>query len=678
MQILAPAGNIDSLQAAVRSGADAVYLGVGSFNARRNADNFGDGGLTEAVKYCHGRGVEVHVTLNTLIRDEERKAFADTVCEVVTAGPDALIVQDWGAVDIIRSICPQIPLSASTQMAIHNIAGAKKLEELGFFQAVLARELSLREIAAIHRESSIRLESFVHGAHCMSVSGMCYMSAALGERSGNRGLCAQPCRLNFRCRGREYALSLKDLSFVEHISELEQAGVTTLKIEGRMKRPEYVAAAVHAVRQAIAGEKPDMEGLRDVFSRSGFTDGYLIGKRDVSMFGVRTLEDAQKSKEVLGKMAELYRRECPKNPVDMELKAQGDSLVLQLREGKELVRIEDRAEPSASSPLTEQIALRALGKTGGTPFTVGEVKLELEEGLLIPGSRVGELRRKGLELLLHKKSQARPYALKPLQNPSKLPQNPSKPLQNPTQKRVVLRFECIEQAFFPDYAEVRLPLKELEKAPELLKKGTVVAELPALIWPLEEEAVRRRLSKLKEVGLRQVSCGNLGIAALAKSLGLSIVGDLSLNISNSGALSFYEEMGFVSLVISPELAVHKAAALTGGRPKGVLVYGRMPLMYFRCCPAKGKNGCGSCEGRAELTDRMKMSFPLLCRDRQFSTLHNSVPLYIGDKERPSFDFELLYFTVETRQEAENIAGLYRKGQSLPFPRTTGMAYRNLK
>ena len=320
MQILAPAGNADSLAAAVRSGADAVYLGAGAFNARRNAENFGPGGLKAAIEYCHGRGVEVHVTLNTLIRDEEREAFLQTAREVIEAGADAVIVQDMGAAAYLRRLCPELPLSASTQMAIHNAAGAKKMEEMGFFQAVLARELSLKEIKYIHDNTNIRLETFVHGAHCMSVSGMCYMSAALGERSGNRGLCAQPCRLNFVCRGREYALSLKDLSFVAHIKELEQAGVTTLKIEGRMKRPEYVAAAVTAVRQARAGEQPDMEGLKKIFSRSGFTDGYLMGRRNLSMFGVRTEADARESRDVLGQMAGLYRREFPGVGVDITLK----------------------------------------------------------------------------------------------------------------------------------------------------------------------------------------------------------------------------------------------------------------------------------------------------------------------------------------------------------------------
>ena len=311
MEILAPAGNEQSLIAAVRSGADAVYLGTGAFNARRNADNFKDNSLAEAVNYCHGRGVKVYVTLNTLIRDEELPAFLTAAREVAEAGPDGVIVQDLAVAQVLKTICPDLPLVGSTQMSVHNAAGVKALEDMGFSRVVLARELTLEEIRAIRRETRAELEVFVHGALCMSVSGMCYYSAMMGERSGNRGLCAQPCRLNASCNGRPYALSLKDMSFITRVRDLEAAGVCSVKIEGRMKRPEYVAAAVTAVRTALEGKEPDMATLQAVFSRSGFTDGYLTGKRSVRMFGVRTAEDAAASKTVFGKLADLYRRECP-------------------------------------------------------------------------------------------------------------------------------------------------------------------------------------------------------------------------------------------------------------------------------------------------------------------------------------------------------------------------------
>lgn len=670
MQILAPAGNADSLAAAVRSGADAVYLGAGAFNARRNAENFGPGGLKAAIEYCHGRGVEVHVTLNTLIRDEEREDFLQTAREVIEAGADAVIVQDMGAAAYLRRLCPELPLSASTQMAIHNAAGAKKMEEMGFFQAVLARELSLKEIKYIHDNTNIRLETFVHGAHCMSVSGMCYMSAALGERSGNRGLCAQPCRLNFVCRGREYALSLKDLSFVAHIKELEQAGVTTLKIEGRMKRPEYVAAAVTAVRQARAGEQPDMEGLKKIFSRSGFTDGYLMGRRNLSMFGVRTEADARESRDVLGQMAGLYRREFPGVGVDMTLKTHGEAVTLTVGDGENIVTLEKRPEQTARSPLTKETARRNLSKTGGMPFYLREAQIDLPEGVLLAGSQISDMRREALEQLLTLRSRGRAYTLQDCEVTAVSPCLPGK-------RELRLRFEQEEQAFFPEGVRVQLPVEVLEKCPELLEKD-VIGELPALVWPLEEERLKNRLLVLKEQGLKAVAAGNVGTAALALALGLEVHGDAPLNITNTDSLLFYEGMGLKSLTLSMELPLQHGAKLGGSIKRGILAYGHLPLMYFRCCPAQGPGGCGGCQGRPVITDRLRKSFPLVCHGRRYTTLHNGVPLYLGDRERPAFDFETLYFTTETPEQCRQIYALYRQGKPFDGERTTGLAFRLLK
>lgn len=671
MQILAPAGNRDSLEAAVRSGADAVYLGVGAFNARRNAQNFGDGGLKEAVAYCHGRGVQVHVTLNTLIRDEEREDFVRAAEEVLEAGADAVIVQDMGAAMYLKTLCPQLPLSASTQMAIHNAAGAKRMEELGFFQAVLARELSLKEIAHIHNQTGIHLETFVHGAHCMSVSGMCYMSAALGERSGNRGLCAQPCRLNFVCRGREYALSLKDLSFVEHIRALEEAGVTTLKIEGRMKRPEYVAAAVTAVRAARAGEKPDMEGLKKVFSRSGFTDGYLMGKRNISMFGVRTVEDAQKSKDVLGQMAGLYRREFPKVPVAMTLVQKDGALTLIAEDGENRETAFAPLETQDCGVLSEETAVKNLSKTGGTPFYLSKSRVVLEEGLRFPGSGIGALRREVLEKLLEKRSRGVAYTIRPCQVEKAA-------VYTPKTTCLRLRFEEEKQVFFPAGCQVQLPIDLLEKHPEWLEKEGVLGELPALVWPLEEEKLRERLLALKEKGLNTLIAGNMGTAALGLELGFRVQGDGTLNITNSHALGYYEDMGLEGVTLSMELPLKQGERLGGTVSRGIYGYGRLPLMYFRCCPAQGEKGCGACNGRPVVTDRMQKTFPLVCHGRRFTTLHNSVPLYLGHKSRPAFDFETLYFTVETGEECREIYEQYTHNQPPAFAYTTGLAFRALK
>ena len=289
-EILAPVGGKEQLLAAVRAGADAVYLGAKNFNARRSAANFGETELSEAVAYCHARNVKVHVTLNTLVTDSELPALLEEIREIAESGADAVIVQDLAVAKLLREHCPEIAMHASTQMTVHDLAGVKEAQRLGFSRVVLSRELSLEEIKAIAAGTDVELEVFVHGALCMCMSGACYLSSMIGGRSGNRGMCAQPCRLDFRFGEKDHALSLKDMSYVEHIRELAAAGVCSFKIEGRMKRPEYVAVVTKAYRAAIDGRRVtenDMQQLEAVFSRQGFTQGYYEGKTGQSMFGTR-------------------------------------------------------------------------------------------------------------------------------------------------------------------------------------------------------------------------------------------------------------------------------------------------------------------------------------------------------------------------------------------------------
>ncbi|MBQ9922984.1 MAG: U32 family peptidase [Clostridia bacterium] len=673
MEILAPAGNEQSLVAAVRSGADAVYLGTGAFNARRNADNFKDNSLAEAVNYCHGRGVKVYVTLNTLIRDEELPAFLDAAREVAQAGPDGVIVQDLAVVKVLKTICPDLPLVGSTQMSVHNAAGVRALEDMGFSRVVLARELTLEEIRTIRAETRAELEVFVHGALCMSVSGMCYYSAMMGERSGNRGLCAQPCRLNSSCNGRPYALSLKDMSFITRVRDLAAAGVCSVKIEGRMKRPEYVAAAVTAVKAALNGEQPDMATLQAVFSRSGFTDGYLTGKRNVRMFGVRTVEDAAASKTVFGRLAELYRREYPGVPVDLSLTVGDD--VLSLTAADEAGNVAQAAAPiqrADMAPLTEDIARRNLGKTGGTPFTVRSCRVDLPEGLPVPGSVVNGLRREALDQLLEMRSRGNGYALHAMAAPETRPRSPG----NQTLR---LRFERAEQVFFASGIEaISLPFEQIEQHPALLAESTPLwAELPQLVWPLEEQTILDRLLALKEKGLRDAVAQNVCELVLARRAGLTVHGGPTLNISNTLSLETYEAMGLADATLSFELPLKMGGRLGGERPRGILGYGRFPIMQFRACPARGEQGCGGCAGRPELVDRKGVVFPMICHDRRYTTLLNSVPLYLGDKSLPPFDFVTLYFTTEDRKTCQQVYEGYRKGAAPWFDRTSGLAFRTL-
>ncbi|MEG1777996.1 MAG: U32 family peptidase, partial [Angelakisella sp.] len=413
MEILAPVGGSEQLLAAVRSGANAVYLGSKGFNARRNAQNFDREGLARAVRYCHGRGAAVHVTLNTLFTDDETLRLVDEIELIATSGADAVIVQDMGVAALVRSCCPTLAMHASTQLSVHSVAGALFMKEMGFSRLVLARELTAAEIKEIKDKSGLEVEVFVHGALCMSMSGNCYLSALLGERSGNRGLCAQPCRLNFIARGREYALSLKDLSLIEQMDELVAAGVDSIKIEGRMKRPEYVSAAVTACKQKLAGEQPDMEKLQAVFSRSGFTDGYFAGKRDVNMFGYRRKEDVTAAAGVLGELAAVYRGENPLIPIAMKFTMKYDCPVTH-----SVTLSGEPPQKAINRPTDIELVRRGAEKLGGTPFLLRQLKAELDDGLMVPISAINSLRSAAAQQLLAAREETKPHQFTP---PAKLP-----------------------------------------------------------------------------------------------------------------------------------------------------------------------------------------------------------------------------------------------------------------
>ena len=667
MEILAPVGGEEQLLAAVRSGADAVYLGTKAFNARRKADNFGDDDLKKAVSFCHGRGVRVHVTVNTLVTDAELPALYDTVKEVADSGADAVILQDMAAVSLFRDHAPSIPRHASTQMCVHNAEGAKLMQELGFSRAILARELSLKEIQKIRDAVDIELETFVHGALCMGFSGQCLLSAMLGERSGNRGLCAQPCRLDFRAGNRSYALSLKDACLVPHLRELQDAGVCSLKIEGRLRRPEYVAAAVDACRKALNGEPYDLSLLEKVFSRSGFTDGYLTGKRNLSMFGVRTEVDKAESAAVLGQLSGLYRRELSRVPVDMALTVQPDTPAsLTVSDGVHTVTVSGEAPEAVRSKPME--ARPALEKTGGTPFVLRELAENCDPGYT---AKLNPLRREALEKLLALREQVMPHELVGAFAPE-TPEN------RKTQPKLRLRFETKEQVFdCPEAEKLYLPLEEIDA--EILEKygERLIGELPRLAFPTLEDSLRERLQALKDAGLKTVCAGNPGTVHMALSLGFTVSGGFDLNILNSRSLREWERIGVSETLLSLENNMKNVPKLGGSIPRGLVCYGRLPLMLYRCCPMQGKSGCGSCDGRQTIRDRQGTDFTVLCHRKQYSTLLNAVPLYVGDKDLRGVDFITAYFTTESREECGNIAALLRERKPFPDARTLGPYYRTM-
>ena len=673
---------MESLIAAVRCGTDAVYLGAKNFNARRNAQNFDDENFVQAVQYCHARGVNVYVTLNTLVFDSELDAVADEICMLADCAVDGLIVQDLAVATMARRICPSLPLHASTQMTIHNAEGAKTLEALGFTRVVLARELSEKEIIQIAKETDIELEMFVHGALCMSVSGQCYISAMLGERSGNRGLCAQPCRLNFTSDGREYALSLKDLSLIPQMEKLKSLGVAALKIEGRMKRPEYVAAAVTACRAALDGKKPDMDTLRAVFSRSGFTDGYFAGRRDIGMFGSRTKEDVTAAAPVLAQLAALYKDEAQRSPVDMALTLrEGVPATLEATDGTFSAKTEGPIpEAAIKQPLTRELAERSLCKTGGTPFCLNTLQCELQSGLTLPISALNRMRKEALETLERLRTEREPLPCDRSANPDISPA-----VHEPEMPELRMRFRLVSQLsdeVTVAAARVILSIEEIAAHREIIPAlgEKLIGELPLMVFQDAEERIRGLLRELKEAGLTDVMAGNLGTLRMARELGFIVHADYSLNLLNSRALQAVRELGASDATLSFEIGLKQAARLAGDTPRGIIAYGHLPLMTFRNCPVKGEKGCGGCAEQSTLTDRMNKQFSVVCRNRAYSQLLNSVPLYLADKQEQlgNLDFITLYFTTEDSEACKAIAGQYETQAPLVGPFTRGLYFRSLQ
>lgn len=676
-EILAPVGGDEQLIAAVRSGADAVYLGTKNMNARRNASNFDAEELKKAVAYSHAHNVKVYVTLNTLLFDDELPLLLDELKSVCEAGADAFIVQDLAVAKLAKETCPEIALHGSTQMSVHNVWGVQALKEMGFERVVLARELSLEEIKTIKKSvPDMQLEVFVHGALCMSVSGMCYLSAMIGERSGNRGLCAQPCRLDFKCKNRDYALSLKDMSYISRIEELEKIGVDSFKIEGRMKRPEYVAAAVDACQKAINKEYADVETLKAVFSRSGFTDGYLTGKRSLNMFGHRTKEDVQAASGVLKKLSNLYKSERPSVKADMKLILSTESSVLEVSAlGKNVSFSEDAAVYEPEHALSLDKVNMLLSKTGGTAFLPGEIEFEAFDGAMLPYSTLNKMRREALSKLYDKLESPQPKKFVQVKMPKY-----NKRLQNET---LLLRgrFAHAAQVCCGDiFDKIILPIEEILKNKNVVEKfgNKLIAELPALVFPEYCEKVKKNIDDLKSIGVSDVACDNIGLLEYCKNLDFRLHGNFGLNITNSVSLTEYaERFKPEDAVVSFEMPMSKIAKLEAPLPIGVVGYGYLPLMRFRACPFRDEKGCGSCKGGGVISDRLNNSFELICEKRRYSTLLNSVPLCISDKDIKT-DFVLLYFNNENESEIKNIVRLFKNKCAPDFKRTNGLYFRKLK
>ena len=675
-ELLAPAGSMEALRAAVQNGADAVYLGYGDFNARMNARNFSADELQEAVVYCHVRGVRVHLTLNTLACDRELGRVADVIRLAASCGVDALIVQDLGIVKLCREIAPDMAIHASTQMSIHSLEGVKEAAELGCSRVVLARELPADEIEYICKNSPVEIEVFVHGALCMCYSGQCYLSSVIGRRSGNRGQCAQPCRLPYgygRFESGRYPLSLKDNCLIEKLEELEKLGVASLKIEGRMKRPEYVAVVTKTYRAALDGRKLSADAMRElesVFSRQGFTQGYFEGKLDGSMFG--TKQETQAPKELVASARATYENgENPRVGVSFyAIISAGHpaQLAVEDQDGNVCKTTGAYPQEALTHSLTQEELAQRLSKTGGTPYVCTQVKAVLEGGLMLPAAEINAMRRDLLAELTARRGRVPMPKLGVYNAPV-----PYDGISGEPRLTVAVRSasQITNRMLMMKPAVIYVPLHELISHPEICQSVGVetqlAAILPRVIWSGENARIAEQLKELYLMGVRQLLVGNLGQIRIAKGLGFAARGDFGLNIFNSLAVNHLRKVGLDSQLLSFELTMPQLRDISKAVPTEVLIYGRLPLMLTENCITKNRTGVCGCESSpVRLADRMGEEFPVVrdgdtCR----SVILNSKKLYLLDKLDTFRGLGLwalrLQFTTENASEVDQVLNEYRRG-----------------
>ena len=692
LELLAPAGSMEALRAAVQNGANAVYLGSGAFNARQGAKNFTIQMLSEAVKYCHVRGVAVHLTLNTLVSDRETGDVCTLIKQAAMAGVDAFIVQDLGVVQLCKQIAPNVPIHGSTQMTIHSLPGVLFCAALGMSRVVLSRELGRDEIHYICKNSPIEIEVFAHGALCMCYSGQCYLSAAIGGRSGNRGRCAQPCRQTYG-HGRwenKYPLSLKDNCLVMYLKELENMGVASLKLEGRMKRPEYVAAVTGVYRKAIdegAVTKPMLQTLSSAFNRQGFTDGYYTGRTGQAMFGIR--EDKYDDPKWLQEARQSY--ETAENslvPIVFHavISKNGSSLTVTDPEGRSCTVHGARAELARSVALTEDALAERLSKTGGTPYLCREVTADIEPGLTLSAANINALRRSALDQLTAIRARRdRPQ----LNRPQKFQTVPGRREHPGLTVQVTSKEQITEKLLKMRLETLYVPLHILALDPifchELNRKVPVTAVLPRIVHDSELTRLKDDLLLVKKMGVKDALVGNLGLLLPVREAGLKVRGDFSLNLYNSGSVNLMRELEMKSATLSFEMTLPQIRDVSKAVPCEIFAYGRMPLMVTENCLIRSRTGSCTCNlSTGKLVDKTGAEFPIIKDgDKCRSILLNGKKLNWLDRQEDLGKLGLwairLYFTTENAKEVDTVLSAYRNPPAFdPGASTRGLYLRGLE
>ena len=657
-ELLCPAGSPEALDAAIEGGADAVYLGGALFNARMNAKNFGGDALRSAVLRAHSYGVKVYLTLNTLVYDREIPSYIDAAREALQAGVDALIVADLGGATLLRQVFPQAELHASTQMSAHSAAAGRLLRDLGFSRMVIARETSAQDMRRIVEESGIEVEAFIHGALCVSHSGQCLFSSVVGGRSGNRGECAQPCRLPFSCAAckhakNEYPLSLKDLTLAKQVPELIDIGVASLKIEGRMKAPEYVRDTARIWRRLLderrAATPAEMQALADAFSRGGFTDAYFTRSIGRGMLGVRS--DADKS---LSRAAQPFAGITRRKPIAVEATlCKNQPCSLTLTDGPRRVTVTGEIPLAAiNAPLTREAVEKSLSKFGGTPYEVKDFSLLLDDGLMLPVSRLNDLRRRALQALEEELAPAQIPEERAVQSKPSLPRAALRSARFYLPEQITPR----AQQYFD---RIYLPLSRYTN----VANGVT---LPPVIFDSDEARVLQMLRAAAASGARYALVGNLGHVALVRDAGLIPVGDYRLNLTNRESAARLESLGIRESILSPEMTLPQMRDVGGNT--SAIVYGRLPLMTLEKCAIREISDCQSCEkNTVVLRDRRGIEFPILREWEHRNVIYNSLPTGMSDRTdqllRAGLTAWHFIFSTEKALEVDRVIDAYLNGKA---------------
>ena len=688
MELLSPAGSPESLRAAVQSGAGAVYLGWGDFNARRSAKNFSDEEFADALRYCHERGVRVFLTLNTLLTDRELPRALETATAACRMGVDSVLVQDWGLFDLLRQALPDLPLHASTQMSLFTSGGCREMAADGCERVVIARECSAADTAEICKNCPAEVEVFVHGALCMCYSGQCEMSALIGGRSGNRGRCAQPCRLPYGVNEpakKNYPLSLKDSCLADRLGEMAEMGVACLKLEGRMKRPEYVAVITRIYARLLAeGRRPtaaEKAELEQAFSRSGFTDWYWQGRHGAGMFGTRP-ENAPDPKELFAQAKAAYEKGDQRTvPVRFACTVRAGvpcALTAETEDGRAVTVTGPVPEAARSRAVTAEELCQRLRKTGGTAYRCKAVTAEVDEGLSLPASAVNALRRDALAAL----TDARTAPPKRRELPVPPPPAGDRAAAAPRfTVSVTTAAQLTPQLLALGPARVYVPLELLAAFTALPEADTEWCAILPRVWRDRDEAeLRRWLDHAKALGVTAVLAGNIGHLSLVRDTGLAVYGDYGLNVFNGRALDYLRKKGLSSACLSFELRFAQLRDLPKCLPAEAIVYGRLPLMITENCLIENAGAC-RCDRPNFLTDRTGAAFPLLPAYGHRTEIQNSRVLWLADRpeyRRLGLSFARLRFTTETPEECLRVFRDYQAGAAASGEFTRGLYERGVE